>query len=88
MVSSKQEAHIREVDRKQFRIKHPTAPTEDASNELIIDESNIKPVPAEATTSDAATEADTAEEQQTNGVTNGHTNGTHREESEANEVSK
>lgn len=83
MVSSKQEKHIREVDRKQFRLKHPNAPTEDDANETMIDESNVKPVPAEAT--EGATETDAAAASQTNGVANGHTNGTHTEESDTKE---
>lgn len=84
MVSSKQEKHIREVDRKQYRLKHPNEPTEDESNVTTIDESNVKPVPVDATTSEGATEADTTATQ-TNGVTNGHTNGTHKEEDDKEE---
>lgn len=87
MVDSKQEKHIREVDRKQAKRKNPLAPTEDDGNATIIDDSNVKAVPEGATTSDGATETDTAA-LQTNGVTNGHTNGTHKEQTDANEEKK
>lgn len=89
MVSSKQEKHIHEVDRKAARLKNPFAPIEDDANETIVDESNVKVV-AEPTEdeSNAKVVDETNKSNETNGITNGQTNGTHNGENGSNEEKK
>lgn len=82
MVPSKEEQHIRQVDKKQQKLKIYLIPSESDDNTTTIDESNISVDQTEQ--NENATENIEA---QTNGIANGQTTSTHKE-NEINEEKK